>query len=168
MCPVTLPASWVASTKRCKDAGSVHSSSMDATEDAAARRVIAGQGGRTLPGASLTKGSRAVRVSRQPPRLARSQRALSSHQEVTDGSWLDSRYTRLRPPARAFDWAAGGAVPVDHAHGAGGGRRLLDLHLGPARGRVAAARRVHRACRLSARGELDRSAREGAAVGGRA
>src|SRR6266480_2170967 len=44
MCPVTLPASWVASTKRCKDAGSVHSSSMDATEDAAARRVIAGQG----------------------------------------------------------------------------------------------------------------------------
>src|SRR2546423_14811105 len=44
MCPVTLPASWVASTKRCKDAGSVHSSSTGATEDAAARRVIAGQG----------------------------------------------------------------------------------------------------------------------------
>src|SRR5436190_360097 len=39
MCPVTLPASWVASTKRCKDAGSVHSSSTGATEDAAARRV---------------------------------------------------------------------------------------------------------------------------------
>src|SRR5205814_5866683 len=44
LCAVTLPASWVASTKRCKDAGSVHSFSMDATEDAAARRVIAGQG----------------------------------------------------------------------------------------------------------------------------
>src|SRR6266550_4441382 len=53
MRPVMLPASWVASTKRCKDAGSVHSSSLDTTEDAAARRVIAGQGaGKTLPGAS--------------------------------------------------------------------------------------------------------------------
>src|SRR5205823_7598931 len=44
MCPVTLRASWVASTKRCKDAGSVHRLPTDATEDAAARRVIAGQG----------------------------------------------------------------------------------------------------------------------------
>jgi hypothetical protein len=44
MRPVTLPASWVAGTKRCKDAGSVHSLPMGATEDAAARRVIAGQG----------------------------------------------------------------------------------------------------------------------------
>src|SRR3954471_21713650 len=43
-CPVMSPASWVASTKRSKDGGSVHSSSMDATEDAAAGRVIAGQG----------------------------------------------------------------------------------------------------------------------------
>ena len=37
-------ASWVASTKRCKDAGLVHSRAMDETEDAAARRVLAGQG----------------------------------------------------------------------------------------------------------------------------
>src|SRR5436309_783136 len=37
MCPVTLPVSWVASTERCKDAASVHSSSTGATEDAAAR-----------------------------------------------------------------------------------------------------------------------------------
>jgi len=44
MWPVTLPGSWFASTKRCKDAGSAHSSAMGATEDAAARRVIAGQG----------------------------------------------------------------------------------------------------------------------------
>jgi hypothetical protein len=35
MCPATLRASWVASTKRCKDAGLVHSSAMDETEDAA-------------------------------------------------------------------------------------------------------------------------------------
>jgi len=34
---------WVGSTKRCKDAGSVDSSTIGATEDAAARRVIAGQ-----------------------------------------------------------------------------------------------------------------------------
>jgi hypothetical protein len=39
-----LRVPWVASTKRCKDAGSVHSLPMDSTEDAAARRVIAGQG----------------------------------------------------------------------------------------------------------------------------
>jgi hypothetical protein len=44
MGPVMSPASWVASTKRCKDAGRVHISAMDATEDAAARRVLAGQG----------------------------------------------------------------------------------------------------------------------------
>jgi hypothetical protein len=44
MWPVTLPASWVASTKRCKDVGLVHSGSMGETEDAAARRVLAGQG----------------------------------------------------------------------------------------------------------------------------
>ncbi|MFL5929146.1 MAG: hypothetical protein ACJ77E_19620, partial [Gaiellaceae bacterium] len=50
MCPVTLPAFWVASTKRCKDAGSVHSSSTDATEDAAARRVIGGQGAANVAG----------------------------------------------------------------------------------------------------------------------
>src|SRR6478672_8601494 len=43
MWPVTLRASWVASTKRCKDAGFVHSGAMDETEDAAARRVLAGQ-----------------------------------------------------------------------------------------------------------------------------
>jgi hypothetical protein len=41
MRPVMLPGSWVASTKRCKDAGSAHSCTMGATEDAAARRVIA-------------------------------------------------------------------------------------------------------------------------------
>src|SRR3954453_6090524 len=64
MCPVTLPASWVASTNcikdaRCKDAGSVHSSSLDATEDAAARRVIAGQAaGERCRGASLHLGPR--------------------------------------------------------------------------------------------------------------
>ncbi len=44
MWPVTLPGSWVASTKRCKDAGSPDSPTIGATEDAAARRVIAGQG----------------------------------------------------------------------------------------------------------------------------
>jgi hypothetical protein len=44
MWPVMLPASWVAITKRCKDAGRVHSSAMDAAEDAAARSVIADQG----------------------------------------------------------------------------------------------------------------------------
>ncbi len=44
MWPVTLPASWVASTKRCKDAGSPDSFTIGATEDTAARRVIAGQG----------------------------------------------------------------------------------------------------------------------------
>jgi hypothetical protein len=44
MWPVTLPGSWVVSTKRCKDAGSVHSLPMGATEDEAARSVIAGQG----------------------------------------------------------------------------------------------------------------------------
>ena len=44
MWPVTLPGSWVASTKRCKDAGSADSRTIGATEDAAARRVIAGQG----------------------------------------------------------------------------------------------------------------------------
>jgi len=44
MWPVMSPASWVASTKRCKDAGSAHSRSMGATEDAAAGRVIADQG----------------------------------------------------------------------------------------------------------------------------
>jgi hypothetical protein len=43
MRPVTLRASWVASTKGCKDAGFVHSSAMDEAEDAAARRVIAGR-----------------------------------------------------------------------------------------------------------------------------
>ena len=43
MWPVTLRASWVASTKRCKDAGSADSGPIGATEDAAARRVIAGQ-----------------------------------------------------------------------------------------------------------------------------
>jgi hypothetical protein len=44
MWPVTLPGSWVASTKRCKDAGSADSRTIGATEDAAARGVIAGQG----------------------------------------------------------------------------------------------------------------------------
>jgi len=39
-----LPGSWVASTKRCKDAGSVNSPTIGATEDEAARSVIAGQG----------------------------------------------------------------------------------------------------------------------------
>jgi membrane-associated phospholipid phosphatase len=38
MWPVTLPGSWVASSKRCKDAGSADSSALGATEDAAARR----------------------------------------------------------------------------------------------------------------------------------
>jgi hypothetical protein len=44
MWPVTLPGSWFASTKRCKDAGSADSRTIGATEDAAARRVIVGQG----------------------------------------------------------------------------------------------------------------------------
>jgi hypothetical protein len=44
MSPVTLPASWVASTKQSKDAGRVHSGAIDTTEDTAARRVLAGQG----------------------------------------------------------------------------------------------------------------------------
>src|ERR687887_858261 len=35
----------------------------------------------------------------------------------------------LRPPARALDRPAAGSLPVDHAHGAGRGRRVLDLHL---------------------------------------
>jgi GNAT superfamily N-acetyltransferase len=41
--PVTLSSFWVASTKRCKDAGSLNRRPIGATEDAAARRVIAGQ-----------------------------------------------------------------------------------------------------------------------------
>ena len=44
MWPVALPGSWVASTKRWKDAGSADSPTIGATEDAPARRVIAGQG----------------------------------------------------------------------------------------------------------------------------
>jgi len=44
MWPVTLPGSWVASTKRCKNAGSPDSGPIGAPEDAAARRAIAGQG----------------------------------------------------------------------------------------------------------------------------
>ena len=44
MWPVTLPGSWVASTKRWKDAGSADSPTIGATEDAPARSVIAGQG----------------------------------------------------------------------------------------------------------------------------
>jgi len=43
MWPVTLRASWVASTKRCKDAGRADSGAIGVTEDAAARRVLAGQ-----------------------------------------------------------------------------------------------------------------------------
>jgi hypothetical protein len=46
MWPVALRVSWLVSTKRCKDAGLVHSGAMDETEDAAARRVLAGQGAR--------------------------------------------------------------------------------------------------------------------------
>src|SRR5437762_1944455 len=42
MWPVTLPGSWVASTKRCKDAGRARSRATDAPEDAAARRGLAG------------------------------------------------------------------------------------------------------------------------------
>jgi hypothetical protein len=42
--PVMLRSSWVASTKRYKDAGSAHGRDMGATEDAGARRVIAGRG----------------------------------------------------------------------------------------------------------------------------
>ena len=42
--PVMLRGSWVASTKRYKDAGSAHGRAMSATEDAGARRVIAGRG----------------------------------------------------------------------------------------------------------------------------
>lgn len=39
-----LPSFWVASTKRCKDAGSPHSPKpMGATEDASSALVIAGQ-----------------------------------------------------------------------------------------------------------------------------
>jgi hypothetical protein len=38
-----LPRFWDASTKRCKDAGSPASCTSEATEDAAARRVIASQ-----------------------------------------------------------------------------------------------------------------------------
>jgi hypothetical protein len=47
-----LPRFWGASTKRCKDAGSVDSPTIGATEDAAARRVIAFQkpGGHLLMG----------------------------------------------------------------------------------------------------------------------
>jgi hypothetical protein len=44
MWPVTLPGSWVASTTRRKDAGSADRPTIGATEDAPARRVIAGQG----------------------------------------------------------------------------------------------------------------------------
>ena len=44
MWPVASPGSWVASTKRCKDAGRVRSRATGAPEDAAARRVLAGQG----------------------------------------------------------------------------------------------------------------------------
>jgi hypothetical protein len=44
MWPVTSPGSWVAITKRWKDAGSADSPTIGATEDAPARRVIAGQG----------------------------------------------------------------------------------------------------------------------------
>jgi len=40
---VMLPRFWGASTKRCKDAGSPDSPTIGATEDAAARRVIAFQ-----------------------------------------------------------------------------------------------------------------------------
>jgi hypothetical protein len=40
---VILPRFWDVSTKRCKDAGSPDSSAIGATEDAAARRVIAFQ-----------------------------------------------------------------------------------------------------------------------------
>ena len=50
MWPVTLRVHWDASTKRCKDAGSAHSPSMGATEDAAARRVIACQGAGVVAG----------------------------------------------------------------------------------------------------------------------
>ncbi len=43
MRPATSHGCWVASTKRCKDAGSPDSGPIGATEDAAARSVIAGQ-----------------------------------------------------------------------------------------------------------------------------
>jgi hypothetical protein len=50
MWPVTLPGSWVASTKRCKDAGSAYSSAIGATEDAAARRCSRARGPANVAG----------------------------------------------------------------------------------------------------------------------
>src|SRR6058998_505747 len=95
MCPVTLPASWVASTKRCKDAGSVHSSSMDATEDAAARRVIAGQGAgeRCRAGHSrryLRRRDLVLDVEDED-RVAVRQRLEMRRERVLDGQRVDDR-----------------------------------------------------------------------------
>jgi hypothetical protein len=55
MWPVTSPGSWVANTKRCTDAGRVRSSATGAPEDAAARRVIAGQGPANVAGYITTR-----------------------------------------------------------------------------------------------------------------
>src|ERR687885_985868 len=52
-------------------------------------------------------------------------------QEDRDGR--RNRRCPLRPSPRALDRASPGPVPVDHAHGPGGGGRVLDLHLGARR-----------------------------------
>jgi len=59
---VMLPRFWGASTKRCKDAGSPDSSTIGATEDAAARRVIAFQ----KPGGHCLKGHGPVEDKLEP------------------------------------------------------------------------------------------------------
>src|SRR5204862_722938 len=84
----------------------------------------------------------------------------------TNGSWRGF-WSFVRSVAGALDRAPAGAVPVDHAHGAGSGGRVLDLHLRPVLAAGARAFGPARADRLHLRGERDRRAREARALGGR-
>jgi hypothetical protein len=74
---VMLPRFWGASTKRRKDAGSPDSGSIGATEDAAARSVIAFQ----KPGGHCLEGHRYFSTCCAPPSTA------STRSAVLSGTW---------------------------------------------------------------------------------
>src|SRR4249919_3340122 len=67
---------------------------------------------------------------RDPSAIGQTRRRSSKPTEGGPHGIRSGRGTsQLRPPARTLDRALAGPLPVDHAHGAGRGRRVLDLHL---------------------------------------
>src|SRR5258705_13122616 len=103
-----------------------------------------------------------VRWTHKPPTWEDRPGYIHEQEGVLDGSWLG--FLILRSAARALDWAAAGAVPVDHPHGTRCSGRLLDLHLGAVLTSGARPVRVAGTGCLSLRRDRDRPARQARAL----